>query len=194
MSVDRSRRIPDGHTPSGLVSSGVVGVPSSPVGTSTNPAGRFTGMRFIAVGQQSVGVFAFGQEATGIVAVGQLATGVIAIGQLARGVIVIGQLAIGLVSFGQLVIGPVWATGMLGIGGTTGGLIVAAPFGRVPLRSVVRLRPKRTPRPDVPMWMRLLLLLALAAWVVAAGLPLLHELTRVGGILRSAKPVLTGLR
>ena len=87
-------------------------------------------------------MIAFGQKATGIVAVGQLATGVIAIGQLARGVIVVGQMAVGFVALGQLAVGVAWVAGMIGVGGTSGGILVVAPFGNVSLASMWKMRPK----------------------------------------------------
>ena len=145
-------------------------------------------MRFFAVGQEAIGVIAIGQQATGIVAVGQLATGVIAVGQLARGVIVVGQLAVGLVALGQLAVGVAWAAGMVGIGGSSGGLLVLAPFGKVSFASMRRLRPKFVPRRPFRAWMVLPFIAACGVWVSAAAIPLAHELGRVGGIFKEATP------
>ena len=128
-------------------------------------------------------MIAVGQQATGIVAVGQLATGVIAIGQLARGVIVVGQLAVGVVALGQLAVGVGWAAGLVGAGGTSGGLFVVAPFGDVSLRSMATLRPKLRRRP-LRLWALAPWIAAIALWVFAAALPLADELTRPGGILQ----------
>lgn len=150
-------------------------------------------MRWFAVGQSPTGVVAIGQVPTGVIAIGQGATGVIAIGQLARGVIVFGQLTVGLIAFGQVSVGAVWSGGMLSIGGVGGpSLLGTGLFGRLGLRSLVRLRLGRfeahRPAPRrraiaVAVWV----VVAALVWFVALG-PLLHDLTRVGGILRQAPP------
>ncbi len=148
-------------------------------------------MRWFAVGEEATGVIAIGQQATGVIAIGQLATGVIAIGQLARGVIVVGQLALGVVCIGQLAVGVAWAGGMLGIGGTTPGLFVLAPFGRVPLGSVLRLRPQLPDRSQLRIWKLVPWLLGVALWVTLAGRPLLDDLRRTDGILGDDVPATT---
>ena len=94
-------------------------------------------VKFFDVGLDAHGFVAIGQQATGFLAIGQLALGVIAIGQLARGIIAIGQVTAGVVAIGQVGLGIVYGAGMLGIGGTAGGLIPLAAFGRIPLRQVM---------------------------------------------------------
>ena len=145
-------------------------------------------VRFFAVGQEAIGVIAIGQQATGIIAVGQLATGVIAIGQLARGVIVVGQMAVGLVALGQLAVGVAWAAGMVGVGGSSGGLLVLAPFGKVSFASMRRLRPKFVPRRPFRAWMLLPFIAACGIWIFAATIPLVHEVGRDAGIFKEATP------
>ncbi len=97
-------------------------------------------MRWVAVGQDAVGVFAFGQLATGVVAVGQGALGVIAIGQVARGVFSAGQLALGVVSFGQLAVGLAWAAGMLPVAPLVGVGVPMSLAGRWAARDALRFR------------------------------------------------------
>lgn len=150
-------------------------------------------MRWVALGQDAVGVIAIGQQATGVIAVGQLATGVIAVGQLARGVIVVGQVAIGAAVFGQLVAGLAWAGGMLGIGALRGpGLAVGGLYGSLPWSELRRGRVGTVAwSPNASRcWWRALVLAALILIVARlAVLPLLHELTRTGGVFGSP-PVL----
>lgn len=142
----------------------------------------------LAVGTSPVGIIAIGANATGIIAIGALATGVVAIGQLARGGIVLGQLALGLVSIGQLGVGVVWASGQVGIGGTSGPGLILGLFGRL------RLLGRRSfdgPRWDLPAFrrprsiaVRLVVLAAVVVlWWLAAGQWLADDLTRPGGIL-----------
>ncbi len=143
----------------------------------------------MAVGQEATGVIAIGQQATGVIAIGQLATGVIAVGQLARGVIVIGQLAVGVVSFGQLAVGLGWVGGMLGAGAVRGpGLLVGGFYGRLGLGDLRRGRLNRVAwreRHEMTRPWRLLAMIVIAAVVVHVAVrPVVHELTRVGGILR----------
>jgi hypothetical protein len=147
-------------------------------------------MRLFAAGTQPVAVIAIGVNANGVIAIGPLACGVIAIGQLARGVLAIGQLSVGLLSVGQLAVSPLWVVGMLGVGATSGGgMLVAAPFGDVPVTGILRGHPRY--RPSGPRWWAVpLVLLAAVLWWFAAGAPLLHHLTRVGGIFRQAPRVL----
>ncbi len=145
-----------------------------------------------AVGVQPVGVIAIGANATGILAIGELATGVVAIGQLARGGVAIGQLALGVVSIGQLAVGVLWATGQLGIAATSGAGIVFGPLGRfyaLPLLGP-RADPRfvRHPRAGAP-WLAVaavVVLVVAALWWFAAGLWLVDDLTRPGGILVDA--------
>lgn len=146
-------------------------------------------MRVIAFGAEATGVIAIGQLATGVIAIGQVATGVIAIGQLSRGVIAFGQLSVGVVTGGQLSAGLAWAAG-LGVGGTAGPGLVLGLAGRLRVHPYVEFR-RASARGALPTVMRVLAGLALAAlvWFVAVG-PLLHELTRVGGVFRSPPPVL----
>lgn len=94
-------------------------------------------MKFFDVGVEAYGWIAVGQQATGFIAIGQLALGVVAIGQLARGLVTIGQVSVGGVAIGQLGIGLAYGAGMLGLGGTAGGLFPLAAFGRIPLRQVL---------------------------------------------------------
>ena len=151
-------------------------------------------MRFFAVGQDAVGVIAIGQQATGVIAIGQLATGVVAIGQLARGVVVFGQLAVGIVSVGMLSLGVAWCVGMVGVGATSGGGLVASPLGVVPFSAIRRLRPHFRPslRHRPLLWLPVIAIAAL--WFFAVDRPLVHELTRAGGILHDAPKAPTGLR
>ena len=146
-------------------------------------------MRVIAFGAEATGVVAIGQVATGVIAIGQLATGVIAIGQLSRGVIAFGQLSVGVVTAGQLSAGVAWAGG-IGMGGTAGPGLVFGLLGRLRLRPHVQFQRARAGSTPA-MIGRLLLGLALAALVgfVAIG-PLLHDLTRVGGVFRAPPHVL----
>ena len=147
-------------------------------------------MRVISFGAEANGFIAIGQLATGVIAIGQLATGVVAIGQLSRGVFAVGQLSVGVVSLGQLSAGLAWAGGMVGIGGTAGPGLVLGLLGRLRLRPRVqfeRARPHRT----LSIVLRAFVGVGLVAlvWFVALG-PLLHELTRVGGVFRSPPRVL----
>ena len=146
----------------------------------------------LAVGVQPVGVIAVGANAVGILAIGELETGVVAIGQLARGGLAIGQLALGVISVGQLAVGVGWATGQLGMAATSGAGIVFGPLGRVYALPLLGPRGERRwvrhPRAG-PAWSGVAALVVLvlgALWWFAAGLPLLHELTRTGGILVDA--------
>ena len=77
-------------------------------------------MQLFSTDAHRPGFFAIGQEAVGVIAIGQSALGVVAIGQIARGVFCVGQGAIGVFCVGQGSVGLVHATGMLGIGGTSG--------------------------------------------------------------------------
>jgi hypothetical protein len=146
-------------------------------------------MRVIAFGAEAKGIIAIGQVATGVVAIGQLATGVIAIGQLSRGVVAFGQLSVGVVTGGQLSAGLAWSGG-LGVGGTAGPGLVLGLAGRLRVRPYIEFR-RAAVRGKISIAWRVLAGLALAAlvWFVAVG-PLLHELTRVGGVFRSPPPVL----
>jgi hypothetical protein len=146
-------------------------------------------VRVIAFGAEATGIVAIGQIATGVVAIGQLATGVIAVGQLSRGVIAFGQLSLGIVTGGQLSAGVAWAGG-LGVGGTAGPGLVFGLAGRLRVRPHVQFERAR-PRGAPSIVGRTLAGLALAAlvWFVVIG-PLLHDLTRVGGVFRSPPPVL----
>lgn len=94
-------------------------------------------MKFFDVGAEAYGWIAIGQQATGFIAIGQLALGVVAIGQLARGLVAIGQVCVGGVAIGQLGVGLAYGAGMLGLGGTAGGMVPLAAFGRIPLRQVL---------------------------------------------------------
>jgi hypothetical protein len=90
-----------------------------------------------AVGQFAHGFIAVGQVASGFIAIGQEATGVIAIGQLARGFVAIGQLAVGVFAIGMGAVGVAWASGMVGVGGTSGpGLVLYGLFGRARMRQL----------------------------------------------------------
>jgi hypothetical protein len=146
-------------------------------------------VRVIAFGAEAKGIVAIGQLATGVVAIGQVATGVIAIGQLSRGVVAFGQLSVGIVTGGQLSAGLAWAGG-LGVGGSAGPGLILGLAGRLRVHPYVEFRRARV-RGKVSIVMRVVAGLALAAlvWFVAVG-PLLHELTRVGGVFRSPPPVL----
>ena len=152
-------------------------------------------MRVVDVGVHPVGLVAIGANATGVIAVGQLATGVVAVGQLARGGLVIGQLSLGLVTIGQLSLGVGWSAGMVGVGGTSGpGLI----FGAVGRLRLTRLGGRNGGHaldgtPASPFgWVVAVVTVALLAalWWITAGNPLVHELTRRGGILRAPPHVL----
>jgi hypothetical protein len=150
-------------------------------------------VRVLAVGAEPVGIIAIGANATGIIAIGQLATGVVAIGQLARGAIVLGQLALGLVAVGQLAVGVGWASGMVGLGGTSGPGLVLGLFGRLRLR---RHRPqgRQLLAPAVTparLAVAAALVLGVAVlWWYTAGRGLLDALTREGGILLDRPHVL----
>ena len=149
-------------------------------------------MRILDVGVSPVGVVAIGLNATGVVAVGELATGVIAVGQLARGGLAIGQLALGVASVGQLAVGLGWATGQLGIAATSGAGIIFGPLGRLYALPLLGRRGNRRwiPHPRAGLaWFGVAALVVLvlgALWWFAAGGPLVHELTRTGGILVDA--------
>jgi hypothetical protein len=97
-------------------------------------------MQLFSTNPHRPGIFAIGQEAVGVIAIGQAALGVVAIGQIARGVFCLGQGAIGVFCVGQGSVGLVSATGMLGIGGTSG-------YG-----IVLHLLPRRVaePLPNLP--------------------------------------------
>ena len=147
-------------------------------------------MRAISFGAEAKGIIAIGQLATGVIAIGQLATGVVAIGQLSRGVFAVGQLSLGVVAFGQLSAGLAWAGGMLGVGGTAGPGVVFGLLGRLRVRPQWRFEPTDSRRTTSVVFRTFVgaALLALV-WFVALG-PLLHELTRVGGVFRSPPRVL----
>lgn len=146
-------------------------------------------MRVISFGAEAKGFIAIGQLATGVIAIGQLATGVIAVGQLSRGVFAVGQLSLGVVTVGQLSAGVAWAGG-IGVGGTAGPGLVFGLLGRLRIRPRVQFEPRgnRAPKSIVLRAIVGAGLLALV-WFVALG-PLLHELTRVGGVFRSPPRVL----
>jgi hypothetical protein len=145
-------------------------------------------VRAFAAGQSATGFVAVGQFATGVIAIGQGAQGVIAIGQLSRGVIAVGQLALGVVAFGQLAVG-FWSGGMVSLGVVRGpALFGAGTFARLGARDLVHLRWHRgrwLPRRGT--W-RAVAGIVTAVVVVIVGRfavePVIHELTRVGGILR----------
>jgi hypothetical protein len=146
-------------------------------------------VRLIAFGAEATGVIAIGQLATGVLAIGQLATGVIAIGQLSRGVVAFGQLSLGIVTAGQLSVGVAWAGG-IGVGGTAGPGLVFGLMGRLRVRPHPQFERAQVPRTR-GIFVRAVLGLAVAAlvWFVAID-PLLHDLTRVGGVFRSPPHVL----
>jgi hypothetical protein len=146
-------------------------------------------VRVISFGADSTGFIAIGQLATGFIAIGQVATGVIAVGQLSRGVVAIGQLSLGVVTVGQLSAGAAWAGG-IGVGGTAGPGLVFGLLGRLRVRPHVQFEraPVRHPKGVVVRSLVGAGLLALV-WFVALG-PLLHDLTRVGGVFRSPPRVL----
>lgn len=98
-------------------------------------------MKFFDVGVEAFGWIAIGQHATGSIAIGQLALGVVAIGQLARGLVAFGQVCVGGVAIGQVGVGLAYGAGMIGLGGTAGGMVPLAAFGRIPLRQVLTGRP-----------------------------------------------------
>lgn len=148
-------------------------------------------MRVFAAGQSPTGIIAIGQVPTGIIAIGQGATGVIAIGQLARGVVAVGQLALGVVAFGQLAVGLAWGGGMLAFGGLEGPTMLGlGAFGRLRLRSLRRLRLREGEyrlRGGRGRWIVHGLWLGVLVLVWFAALdPLLHDITREGGIFRDA--------
>ena len=152
-------------------------------------------MKLLAVGTEPVGVIAIGQNATGVLAIGQLATGIVAIGQLARGAVVVGQLGLGLVAIGQLAVGVLWAGGMVGLAATSGPGLVVGPFGRLsPLRLFRRSTgPAFSPaRPTAARMVVGAVLVAVLGtlWWLAAGRPIVDDLTRTGGILVEAPPPL----
>jgi hypothetical protein len=93
-------------------------------------------VKFFDVGVEAYGWIAIGQHATGFIAIGQLALGVVAIGQLARGLVAFGQVCVGGVAIGQVGVGLAYGAGMIGLGGTAGGMVPLAAFGRIPLRQV----------------------------------------------------------
>ena len=146
-------------------------------------------MRLIAFGAEATGVIAIGQVATGVIAIGQVATGVIAIGQLSRGVLAFGQLSLGIVTAGQLSVGVAWAGG-IGVGGTAGPGLVFGLMGRLRVSPHVEFDRERV-RLMRGTFVRAVLVLAVAAlvWFVAID-PLVHDLTRVGGVFRSPPHVL----
>jgi hypothetical protein len=94
-------------------------------------------VKFFDVGVEAYGWIAVGQHATGFIAIGQLALGVVAVGQVARGLFAFGQVCVGGIAIGQLGVGLAYGAGMLGLGGTAGGMVPLAAFGRIPLRQVV---------------------------------------------------------
>ena len=144
-------------------------------------------MKLFAVGTEAVGVIAIGQSATGVIAIGQLAFGVVAIASWARGVVVVGQLTVGVVCLGQLAVGLGWSAGMLGIAPVTPGWPSSpALLGRLSLGDLVRGRWRAVERRPVRVW-AVALSVVVAALVIAVTLvPLVHELTRVGGVFREA--------
>jgi hypothetical protein len=81
-------------------------------------------MKWLDIGQEARGVFAFGQFATGVFAFGQVAYGFVAVGQVAFGAIAIGQLAVGGVTVGMASFGLFWAGGMVGVGGRGMGFVL----------------------------------------------------------------------
>ena len=110
--------------------------------------------------------------------------------QLARGIFAIGPLSLGVVALGHLATGVRWGAGMVDVGGTSGGLLVLAPFGKGSFSSIRRLRPELLPvtrsgdgtfshsSPCAPCgWSR---------WPSLA-----HEVTRNGGILKDPTVVPT---
>lgn len=148
-------------------------------------------MKLVAVGQEPVGFLAVGQVATGVIAIGQVATGVVALGQVARGVVAVGQLAVGVVSFGQVGVGMLWSAGLLGLAPVTPGWSTSpALAAKLGLRDLVRGRWRRVEwrrRTGGRAVLAALGVVAAAAVVVGVALlPLLDDLTRVGGILREA--------
>ena len=147
-------------------------------------------VRVISFGAEAKGFIAIGQLATGVIAIGQLATGVIAIGQLSRGVFAVGQLSLGVVTFGQLSAGLAWAGGMLGVGGTAGPGVVFGLLGRLRVRPRLRFERARD-LSTLSIGLRAFVAVGVLAlvWFVALG-PLLHELTKVGGVFRSPPRVL----
>ena len=151
-------------------------------------------MRWFSAGQEAVGVVAIGQQATGVIAIGQLSTGVVAIGQLSRGVIVIGQLSVGVICIGQLAVGLGWVAGMLGIGALDGGALASLGlYGHLPFGALRRgrLGELRWQPGAIRSWWRAVVFAAIAALVVWVALaPVVHELVRVGGILREPPPPL----
>lgn len=145
-------------------------------------------MRWLAVGQEPVGVIALGQIPTGVVAIGQGATGVVAIGQLARGVIAVGQLAIGVFAFGQLAVGAAWGGGMLALGGTYGvSMLGYGPLGYwIPWRRRYEIP---VPRGPGRFAFRVLLVAALTvAVLLVVLLPLADALFGTGGVFRTPPP------
>ena len=146
-------------------------------------------MRVIAFGAEPTGFIAIGQVATGVIAIGQMATGVIAIGQLSRGVVAFGQLSLGIVTGGQLSAGVAWSAG-IGVGATAGPGLVLGLWGRLRVRPRIQFERAHV-RGSAGVVARALVGLALVAlvWFVALG-PLLHELTRVGGVFRAPPHVL----
>lgn len=69
------------------------------------------------------------------------------VGVEAYGWIAIGQRATGFIAIGQAGLGVAYGAGMIGIGGTAGGWIPLAAFGRIPLRQVVSGR-----MTDITVW------------------------------------------
>ncbi len=138
---------------------------------------------------QPVAVIAVGVAPTGVIAIGQLATGVIAVGQLARGVIVVGQLAIGIVTFGQLSLGFAWAGGQLATGAVEGpSQVGVGAFGKLGFSDLTHGRWARFTAwrlVGVRRWAAPLIMIGVGClvWFVALD-PLLHELTKVGGVFR----------
>jgi hypothetical protein len=146
-------------------------------------------VRLIAFGAEATGVIAIGQVATGVIAIGQLATGVVAIGQLSRGVLAFGQLSLGMVTAGQLSAGVAWSGG-IGVGGTAGPGLVFGLAGRLRVRPRLQFeRARMRGGPAIVLRAAIGLALAALVWFVAIG-PLLHDLTRVGGVFRAPPHVL----
>jgi hypothetical protein len=134
-------------------------------------------------------VIAIGQLATGVIAIGQVATGVIAIGQLSRGVLAFGQLSLGIVTAGQLSAGVAWSGG-IGVGGTAGPGLVFGLAGRLRVRPRLQFESSRArSAPWIVFRAVVGLALVVLVWFVAIG-PLLHDLTRVGGVFRAPPHVL----
>jgi hypothetical protein len=79
---------------------------------------------------------------------------------------------------------------MVGVGGTAGPGLVFGLLGRLRVRPRLQFEPARN-RSKVSIGLRAFVGLGVLAlvWFVAVG-PVLHELTRLGGVFRSPPPVL----